>query len=177
MKNLNVTKKLVLSSLLVAFGTVIGAVFYIPLLGGKMFPIQHFINVVSAIILGPLYAVGNAFVISLLRNILGTGSILAFPGSMVGALLAGILYKRYKNFYATALGEVVGTGILGALLAYPFATLMLGKEVALFAYIFPFSLSCIGGAVLAIIFLNVPIIKRLINNKEKELIEGDKVNV
>ena len=43
--------------------------------------------------LGPGYAVGIAFGSSLLRNLLGWGTLLAFPGSMFGALLAGLFYR------------------------------------------------------------------------------------
>ncbi|WP_243278168.1 energy coupling factor transporter S component ThiW [Clostridium yunnanense] len=163
--NQSMVYKLTLSGLFIAFGTVTGSVFYIPFLGGKMFPVQHFLNVVAAVVLGPFYGVANAFCISLLRNILGTGSILAFPGSMVGAFLAGIVYKKFKNIYLTALGEFIGTGIIGALIAYPMATMVLGKKVAAFAYVFPFSLSCAGGAILAVILLSVPVIKKVIKRE------------
>lgn len=163
--NQSMVYKLTLSGLFIAFGTVTGSVFYIPFLGGKMFPVQHFLNVVAAVVLGPFYGVANAFCISLLRNILGTGSILAFPGSMVGAFLAGIVYKKFKNIYLTALGEFIGTGILGALIAYPMATMVLGKKVAAFAYVFPFSLSCAGGAILAVILLSVPVIRKVIKRE------------
>ncbi|GFZ34374.1 energy coupling factor transporter S component ThiW [Clostridium zeae] len=163
--NQSMVYKLTLSGLFIAFGTVTGSVFYIPFLGGKMFPVQHFLNVVAAVVLGPFYGVANAFCISLLRNILGTGSILAFPGSMVGAFLAGIVYKKFKNIYLTALGEFIGTGILGALIAYPMATIVLGKKVAAFAYVFPFSLSCAGGAILAVILLSVPVIRKTIKRE------------
>lgn len=112
--------------------------------------------------MGPFYALGNAFITSVLRNILGTGSLLAFPGSMIGAFLAGILYKRFKKIEAALLGEIMGTGIIGAIVAYPFAKILLGKEVAMFAYIIPFSISCIGGALFAYIFLKIPSIKRVL---------------
>jgi energy coupling factor transporter S component ThiW len=88
------TKKLTLSALLIAIGTLTAHILYIPVGVAKCFPIQHAINILSAVILGPWYAVANAFLTSLVRNILGTGSLLAFPGSMIGALLAGILYKK-----------------------------------------------------------------------------------
>ncbi|HYE10582.1 MAG TPA: energy coupling factor transporter S component ThiW, partial [Patescibacteria group bacterium] len=86
------TRKMTLSSLLIAIGVITGNMIFIPVGAAKAFPVQHTINVISAILLGPGYGVAIAFCISLLRNILGTGSLLAFPGSMIGALLAGILY-------------------------------------------------------------------------------------
>ena len=113
-------QKIALSGVLIGMAVIFGT-FSIPIGAAKISPVQHFVNVVGAVTLGPIYAMCNAFVASLIRNILGTGSLLAFPGSMVGALLSGILYKKFKRILVGVIGEVVGTGILGALLAYPLA--------------------------------------------------------
>ena len=50
-------------------------------------------------------------------------------------------------------GEVVGTGILGAILAYPVATLIMGREAALFGFVVPFLVSTIGGSIIATIII------------------------
>ncbi len=92
-----------------------------PVLGSKCAPVQHMVNVLCAVVLGPWYGVGVAFVASLVRNLLGLGSLLAFPGSMCGALLCGLVYWKTKNLPATLVGEVFGTGIIGGLLSYPIA--------------------------------------------------------
>ena len=155
------TRKLVLSGILIAIATVLGT-FSIPILGAKASPIQHLINVISGVTLGPVYGLLCAFVSSLLRNILGTGSILAFPGSMVGVLLAGLLYKKFKKVELAVIGEVVGTGIIGALLAYPLSAFVLGREVALFVYIVPFSLSSIVGSLIAYIILKIKVIREFL---------------
>ncbi|MDU2265401.1 energy coupling factor transporter S component ThiW [Clostridium celatum] len=155
------TRKLVLSGILIAIATVLGT-FSIPILGAKASPIQHLINVISGVTLGPVYGLLCAFVSSLLRNILGTGSILAFPGSMVGVLLAGLLYKKFKKVELAVIGEVVGTGIIGALLAYPLAAFVLGREVAIFVYIVPFSLSSIVGSLIAYIILKIKVIREFL---------------
>lgn len=146
-------KKLTLSALFVAIGTLTGNIFYIPVGVAKCFPVQHAINVLSAIILGPWYAILNAFVISLLRNILGTGSLLAFPGSMIGAFLAGIVYMKTANAKLALLGEVAGTGLLGALAAFPIAALLMGKNVAVYAFVIPFMVSTVGGSIIGYIIL------------------------
>ena len=91
MRNQN-TKKLVLAAVLIALG-VAASPLYIPIGASKCFPVQHLVNVLAAVLLGPWYGVSMAFVTSLLRVLIGTGSLLAFPGSMCGALLAGLLYK------------------------------------------------------------------------------------
>ena len=155
------TQKIVLSGILIAIATVLGT-FSIPVLGAKASPVQHFVNVIAGITLGPVYGVACAFVSSLLRNILGTGSLLAFPGSMVGVFLAGIVYKRFKKIELAVVGEVVGTGIIGALLAYPVAAVLLGREVALFVYIVPFSLSSIIGSIIAYIILKIKVIREFL---------------
>lgn len=149
------TKRLTMAAMFVAIGVILGNVVYIPVGVSKCFPIQHAINVMSAVILGPGYGVLIAFVISLLRNILGTGSLLAFPGSMIGALLAGLVYKYTKNKYITSIAEVFGTGVLGGLIAFPVAKYFMGKEVAIFFFVYPFILSSIGGSLIAIIILKV----------------------
>ena len=89
--------KLTLAALLVAIGTLSAHLVYIPAGASKCFPVQHAINVLCAVILGPKEAVSVAFVISCLRNMAGTGSLLAFPGSMIGAFLAGLAYRRWHN--------------------------------------------------------------------------------
>lgn len=159
--NKDISRKAALSGLLIAIAVVFGT-FSIPIFGAKMSPVQHFINVVSAVLLGPGYAVGNAFIASLLRNILGTGSLLAFPGSMAGAFLSGLLFSRFRKLEMALAGEVIGTGILGALLAYPVAALLMGKECAVFVYVIPFLISCTGGAIMAYAFLKFPIVRRLL---------------
>lgn len=167
MNKKNISNKIVLSGILIAIATIFGT-FSIPIFGGKMSPVQHFINVVSAVTLGPIYSVGNAFIASCLRNIMGTGSLLAFPGSMIGALISGILFKKFKKIELALVGEVIGTGIIGALVAYPISRLILGNDIAAFVYIIPFSISCVGGSLIAYIFLKVPAISKILYERGNE---------
>ncbi|MCB2291828.1 energy coupling factor transporter S component ThiW [Clostridium sp. CS001] len=149
------TKKLTIASLLIAIGVILGNIIFIPVGVSKCFPMQHTINIIAAVILGPGYSVAIAFCISLLRNILGTGSLLAFPGSMIGAFLAGILFKKTKKTLFAIVGEVFGTGILGGLLAFPIATLIMGKKVGALFFVTPFLISTIGGGIIAYIIFRV----------------------
>ncbi|WP_102349005.1 energy coupling factor transporter S component ThiW [Bacillus sp. Marseille-P3661] len=149
------TKKLTITAMLVAIGTLTSNLFYIPIGFTKVFPMQHFINVLSAVILGPYYAVLQAFSVSLIRNMMGTGSIFAFPGSMFGALVASYFFMKTKRTIFAAIGEVFGTGILGALVAYPIATLFLGSEATLFGFIPSFIVSSIAGAIIGYITLKI----------------------
>lgn len=149
------TKKLTVSAMFISLGVMLGNLIYIPVGMSKCFPIQHTINILSAIILGPFYSTSIAFSISLVRNILGTGSILAFPGSMIGAFLAGMLYKNIRSNYVAALGEIFGTGILGALVAFPIAKYVMGNDVFALFFIYPFTISTVGGVVIALIIAKV----------------------
>lgn len=146
-------KKLVTSALLVAVIIALSG-FYIPVGASKCFPIQHMVNVLAAVLLGPWWGVAIAFAASLIRNLMGTGSLMAFPGSMVGALCCGLMFKVTKKYLPTYLAEVVGTGVLGGLLAFPVAALLMGnKEAALFTYVLPFLVSTAGGTIIAAILI------------------------
>ena len=133
-------KKLAVAAILVAVAVV-----------GSMFcsPVQHMVNILCAVFLGPWYGFAAAFLASLLRNLLGLGTLLAFPGSMVGALLCGLMYHKTRSLLATCGAEVFGTGVLGGLAAWPVAVFLLGKTAAVYAYIGPFLVSTAGGAIIA----------------------------
>ena len=120
-------RKLTIAAMLVAVA-VVGSLFSIPMFGSKCSPVQHMVNVLGAVFLGPGYAFGMAFVASLLRNLLGLGTLLAFPGSMIGALLCGLLYKAWPRLPVAYVGEVFGTGILGGMASYPVAAQNAGAE-------------------------------------------------
>ena len=118
--------------------------------------VQHMVNILCAVLLGPFYGVGVAFCASLIRNLLGIGSLMAFPGSMFGALLCGLMFWKTKNIPLTLLAEVFGTAILGGLCAYPVAILFMGMQagqIAFYAYVIPFLISTAGGAILSGILL------------------------
>lgn len=149
-------KKLVLTAVFAAVA-VVGSLFSFPVFGSKCAPVQHLINVLCTVILGPGYGVAAAFVSSLIRNLLGLGTLLAFPGSMCGALLAGLLYHYIKKLPAAYIGEVFGTAVIGGMLSYPVAAFIMGsKGAALFTFVVPFLISTAGGTLLAVL-ITVPL--------------------
>lgn len=144
-------RKMTVAALFCAIA-VVGSMFSFPVLGSKCAPVQHMVNILCAVLLGPWHGVAVAFAASLFRNLLGLGSLMAFPGSMLGALLCGVAYHKLHNLPATLVAEVFGTGVLGGLCAYPVATLLMGvsaSAVAFYAYIVPFLISTVAGAILA----------------------------
>lgn len=149
------TKKLCIAAVFCA-AAVAGSLFSFPVLGSKCAPVQHTVNILCAVLLGPWYGVSVAFAASLIRNLFGIGSLMAFPGSMFGAFLCGLVYRYTKNIPLTLGGEVFGTAVLGGLCAYPMAVLFMGKnvgEIAFYAYMFPFLVSTTGGAILSTVFI------------------------
>lgn len=153
----NNTKKLALAGVFCALA-VVGSMFSFPVFGSKCAPVQHMVNILCAIFLGPGYGICVAFVASLLRNLLGLGTILAFPGSMIGALLCGLVYWKVEKILPTLIAEVFGTGVLGGLCAYPLAILFMGKsaaDIAFYAYVIPFLVSTAGGAIISGLILAV----------------------
>lgn len=150
MKTKNI-RKLTVAAVFCAVA-VVGSMFSFPVLGSKCAPVQHMVNILCAVLLGPWYGVGAAFVASLLRNIMGLGSLMAFPGSMFGALFCGVVYEKMKKLLPTLIAEVIGTGIVGGLCAYPVAIFFMGKsagDIAFYAYVVPFLVSTVVGAILA----------------------------
>lgn len=159
------TKKLVLTGLFIAISVIFNSIIVFPIGLAKVAPIQHFMNVVTAVWLGPGYAVAAAFITSLIRNMIGTGSVLAYPGSMIGALLAGMIYLKTKKTLPAALGELVGTGLLGSMVASIMALPFLGKQVALFGFLPSFFASSLVGSIIAIILLKAFEKRGLLKNK------------
>ena len=148
-KKMSPVKKLALAGVFCAVA-VVGSMLSFPVLGSKCAPVQHMVNILCAVILGPWYGVAVAFVASLLRNALALGTLMAFPGSMCGALLCGIVYWRSKNLPATLVAEVVGTGVIGGYAAYPVAKLLIGLTPEGYgAFIIPFLISTVAGSILA----------------------------
>lgn len=151
---MNRTRLITTMAVLIAIGTLGSQLLWFPAGVAKAYPVQHAINVIAAIVLGPGPAVIIAFMIGLLRNLVGLGTLLAFPGGMIGAFLAGFLYQRFgKNAWA-AIGEIIGTGIIGSLLSVPFAKAFLGSSFGALFFVPSFLVSSFTGAAIAIFIVS-----------------------
>lgn len=161
MKKANV-RKLCMAAFLTALAVVGSFPFgSFTFLGAKCSPIQHMINIIAGVYLGPWWAMGAGFCAALIRNFTGLGTLLAFPGSMVGSFLCGAMYHwilkgkpQYVRLPGAYIGELFGTSVLGGMLAYPIAFLIMGNEQAtLFGFVFPFFVSCSVGTVIAAVLV------------------------
>ena len=161
------TRKLTIAALFIAIGTLTAHMIYIPAGVSRCFPVQHAINVMAAVLLGSDYATVIGFIIACLRNMFGTGSLLAFPGSMVGAFVAGILYQRHKTLSMAVVGEIFGTGVLGGFLAWVIAYFILESSAVAWFFIPPFLISSIGGSLIALALLKSGVFQNIIALNKK----------
>ena len=150
------TRKVAQAAILVAIGVALAPFTSFPIGIAKVNPTQHFVNILAAVLLGPWWAVAIAAIVGILRNALGVGTLLAFPGGMIGALLAGLLYRRTRNVYAAAGGEIVGTGILAALVSgWLVAPFLMGKQMPMLVLLASFLGSTVLGTVLGLLALKL----------------------
>ncbi|RCW64245.1 energy coupling factor transporter S component ThiW [Saliterribacillus persicus] len=151
---MNRTTLLTTMALFVAIGTLAAQFLWFPTGIAKAYPVQHAVNVMAAVILGPGPAVVIALMIGLLRNLLGLGTLLAFPGGLIGAFFAGYLYKLTKKTWSAGVGEIIGTGIIASLLSVPFANVLMGQSVGALAFVPGFLISSISGAIIGLFVLS-----------------------
>lgn len=89
-------KKLALAGMMTALGVCLST-FSIPVGISRCFPVQHLLNVLAGVFLGPGYALGFSFSTALIRNLLGTGALLAFPAAWWGLFGSVVLSLQWKN--------------------------------------------------------------------------------
>ena len=150
------SRKVAYAVVLVAIGVILAPYTSFPIGIARVNPTQHFVNVIGAVVLGPWWAVVIAAIIGIIRNAMGVGTLLAFPGGMIGAFLAGYFYRLKPNVYFAATGEILGTGFIApvasALLVAP---VFMKKAIPLLALIPSFLASAIAGAILGVLALNL----------------------
>lgn len=143
--------KLVMMSMLIALGVVISPILRIE----GMCPMAHFINILCAVLLGPWYALLCATLIGVIRMMLMGIPPLALTGAVFGAVLSGVFYRMSNgNLLCAVLGEVIGTGIIGAIVSYPVMTLLYGKTGLTWLFYVPlFVCGTLIGGTIAYFFL------------------------
>lgn len=138
-------------AMLVALGVVISPILRVE----GMCPMAHFINIVCSVLLGPWYSLACAVMIGIIRMATMGIPPLALTGAVFGAFLSGALYRASKGKLLFAfLGEVFGTGIIGAIISYPVMSIFWGKEgISLFFYVPSFICGTLIGGSIAFAFL------------------------
>lgn len=146
---MNQSKKLlrmVVLSMMVAIGVVISPILRVE----GMCPTAHLINIVCSVLLGPWYSLLCATLIGVIRMTTMGIPPLALTGAVFGAFLSGVFYRASGGkLICAVLGEVFGTGIIGAIVSYPVMALLLHREGLTWLFYVP-SFVCgtlLGGSV------------------------------
>jgi energy coupling factor transporter S component ThiW len=143
------TRKLVLTAMLAGLAFVLNTFVYFP----SMAPFQHFVDVVAAVFLGPWYACAAAFLCGVMRMLSGR-TIQAVVGAIFGPILGGLLYRKTRSIWLVMVGEIIGTGIIGALVAYPLMKKFYGLDAQQWYYYVPFyTPSAVVGAAMGVAVL------------------------
>nr|WP_130869305.1 energy coupling factor transporter S component ThiW [Intestinimonas massiliensis (ex Afouda et al. 2020)] len=143
--------RMVFLAMMVAIGVVISPILRVE----GMCPTAHLINIVCAVLMGPWYALLCAALIGIIRMSAMGIPPLALTGAVFGAFLSGVLYRASRGkLICAVLGEVAGTGIIGAIVSYPVMTLLVHREGLSWLFYVPSFLcgTLIGGSV-AFVFL------------------------
>lgn len=155
------TKTVAISAIFIAVGIVL-AMFnpfaFVELLGGpKIFPMAHFINGITGVLIGTSFACITSLGIAMFRYPVGIGSIHAFHGGISGAFVVGIIahiLRKKKPDYVeyAALAEPIGTVFIAATIANFIS------PVNIFYWWSLFAAASIPGCILG--FLMLKILKR-----------------
>ena len=143
------TKKLVLTAVLAGLAFVLNTFVYFP----AMAPFQHFVDVLAAVLVGPWYGFAAALICGVLRMLCGR-SIQAVTGAIFGPILGGLIYRKTHNLWLVLVGEIVGTGLCGAVASYHMMTWFYGLDVQHWYYYIPYyTPSAVVGAAMGVAVL------------------------
>jgi len=148
------TRKLALAAILTALSVVLGSL-SIPIGVTKVAPSQHMINAIAGVLLGPWYAVMMAIMTATIRVGLGVGTIYAYPGSIFGGLIVGLVYRYVKKTDYAALTEPLGTVVIGATLSALVVSPLMGGSATLYFFWLAFAASCIPGSILGLVIIKL----------------------
>lgn len=158
-------KKMVLCAVFAGMAFVLNTFVYFP----SMAPFQHFVNLLAAVFLGPWWACLSAFLCGVMRMMSGR-TIQAVTGAVFGPILGGILWKKTNNIYLVCVGEVIGTGLLGALASYPLMKLFYGLDVQNPLYYIPFyTPAALVGGIMGVMALMILKRSNMLNRFLEEL--------
>ena len=149
MKKRTNIRKMVLCAIFASLAFVLNTFVYFP----AMAPFQHFVNVMAAVFLGPWWGCVSAFLCGVMRMMSGR-TIQAVTGAVFGPILGGLMWKKTKNVYLVCVGEIIGTGILGALASYPLMKWFYGLDAQNPLYYIPFyTPSAVVGGIMGVMVI------------------------
>ena len=160
MKNKTFNRELLLKEVVLAMLVAVGVVISPILRVEGMCPMAHLINIVCAVLLGPWWSLLCAMLIGIIRMLFLGIPPLALTGAVFGAVLSGVFYRLSNGkILAACIGEVIGTGIIGAIVSYPVMTLLWNgtgayNHLTLFFYVPSFIGGTLIGGTVAFLLLS-----------------------
>ena len=147
----NKIKRLTILAMMIALDVVLSPLFRIE----GMAPMSSVLNVMAALLMGPLDTTVMALVTAVLRMMLMGIPPLALTGALFGALLASIGYRYGQRIGWAMLGKIVGTGLIGSLISYPVMAWFTGSQNGLFWFVYTprFFGGAISGSMIAWLLL------------------------
>ena len=143
--------KMTFLAMMIAIGVVISPILRVE----GMCPMAHLINIVCSVMMGPWYSLVCATLIGIIRMMFMGIPPLALTGAVFGAFLSGLLYRvSGGRMIFAVVGEVIGTGIIGAIVSYPVMAFLMGRGgLSLMFYVPSFICGTLIGGSVAFIFL------------------------
>lgn len=99
------TRKLAIAGVLIAVGVVCSPLNF-PVGASKCFPVQHLINIIASVFLGPFLRSDYGIYHITSSSCNGYGYTSCISGSMCGALIGGLCYKFSKKLPLAYIGEL-----------------------------------------------------------------------
>ena len=97
-------------------------------------------------------------------------TIQAITGAIFGPVLGGLIYRKTKNVYLIFVGEVFGTGVIGACASYPLMKMFYGLDAQSPFYYIPFyTPSAIVGAAMGVVVVLILKKTGVLNRMQNEL--------
>lgn len=159
----NKVQKMTILAMMIAMDVVLSPLFRVE----GIAPMSSVMNVIAAVLMGPIYGTVMALACGILRMILFGIPPLALTGAVFGAFLAGVGYKWMNTYLGAIIGEFIGTGLIGSLLSYPIMVWFTGsaQDMYWFVYTPRFILGALSGSLIAYLVLvridKVPYIQRV----------------
>ncbi|WP_218110793.1 energy coupling factor transporter S component ThiW [Atribacter laminatus] len=138
---------------------VLGSFVHFPIGPVKVFPFQHAINVAAGIMIGPWYGMVAAFLAALVRLMMGTGTVFAFPGGIPGVLVVGALYHYFFRRDWVGFLEPIGTVLVGATLSAYLVAPWMEMSATLSFFQISFLFSSFPGSIIG--FLLIKVLRKL----------------
>jgi len=155
----NMSIRLLTYTALFAALAVLGSGVHFPIGPTKVYPLQHTINAVAGIMIGPWFGMIASTLAGLIRLMLGTGTVFALPGGIPGVLVVGVVYHYIWRRDWAGLLEPIGTVFIGATLSAYLVAPWVGRAGTLYFFQTSFLVSCLPGSVVG--FLLVKLLRKV----------------